>query len=129
MMFSVPDRLPIAESADTVCILNKGRLVAQGPIEQIMSDSEETAYSVTIDGDADGARERLLKEAWVSGVSISDGGASLTVSVTDADQAELKLQRLLLRDKNLIVREFTQKSASLEEAFVDLVEGDADDLD
>jgi ABC-2 type transport system ATP-binding protein len=113
--------------SDTVCILNEGRVIAQGPIGDVLSGGTDTAYSVTIDGDADSTRSRLLEEQWVSEVLVSDGGTKLRVTVTDADIAQAKLQRLLLADQNLIVKEFTRTSANLEDVFVGLIEGETHD--
>ena len=54
-----------------------------------------------------------------------DGGAEsarLRIAVNDVGTAEARLQRVLLEDETLVVKEFSRPSASLEDIFVDLVE-------
>lgn len=109
--------------SDNVCILDKGRVIAQGPIGEILHESTDITYSVTIDGDAVSARSRLLEQHWISEVVVSERGTSLRVSVSDPDLAQARLQRVLLADENLIVKEFRQMTANLEDVFVDLVGG------
>ena len=113
--------------SDTVCILRKGRVVAQGPIGEILRGGTDIVYSVMIDGDAQSARSMLLEQPWVSEVVVSDGGTKLSVTVTDSDVAQARLQRLLLSDEDMIVKEFAPISANLEDVFVELVEGDVHD--
>jgi ABC-2 type transport system ATP-binding protein len=109
--------------SDNVCILKQGRVVAQGSIDEILSGGAENSFSVIIDGDAESARSRLLSQTWVSDAAISDGGSKLVVTVTDPDAAQAHLQRILLADETLIVKEFKRSSVNLESVFVSLVEG------
>ncbi len=113
--------------SDRVCILKKGRVAAQGAIDEILSDGSDTSYSVVIDGDAESARTRLVAQEWVSDVTLLDGGSRLVVTVTDSDAAQAQLQRVLLGDDNLIVKEFKRSSVDLESVFVGLVEGGSND--
>jgi ABC-2 type transport system ATP-binding protein len=112
--------------SDSVCILNRGRVVAQGPIDEVLADGSDTSYSVAIEGDANSARARLMAQGWVSDVAVLEGGSKLMVAVTDADAAQAQLQRVLLTDEALIVKEFRRSSVDLESVFVDLVEGGSD---
>jgi ABC-2 type transport system ATP-binding protein len=112
--------------SDHVCILKKGRVVAQGSIDEVLTGGADTSYWATIVGDAEAARARLLAQEWVSGVTVAEGGSRLVVSVTDTDAAEARLQRLLLADEALIVKEFKRSSIDLESVFVDLVEGESE---
>ena len=115
--------------SDTVCILNKGEIAAQGPIAEVLAKDSGTVYSVEVQGDVERAREALLAEAWVDDVRISGDGAVsvLRVSVSDAETAESRLQRVLLTDEALVVREFRRETADLEDVFVSLVEASRDD--
>ena len=45
--------------SDTVVILNKGKLVAQGPIEELLAGSEGVIYIVHLKGDVEGAASRV----------------------------------------------------------------------
>ena len=115
--------------SDTVCILNHGKIVAQGPIGTILEGGAASSYSVEVQGDAERARSALLAQAWVDDVAVDgDGdGARLTIAVSDTDTAEAQIQRVLLSDDALVVREFRRNRASLEDVFVDLVQGEGDD--
>ena len=115
--------------SDTVCILNKGAIAAQGPISQLLAGSTGTTFSVELQGDADRARTALLEQTWVDDATVLRGpdSATLRVSVTDAEIAETQLQRLLLADDKLVIRRFTLEKAGLEDVFVALVEGGEDD--
>ena len=115
--------------SDTVCILNKGEIAAQGPIGEVLATDSGTVYSVEVQGDVERAKTALLAEAWVSDVRISGDGAVsvLRVSVSDAEAAESRLQRVLLSDESLVVREFRQQTADLEDVFVGLIEASRSD--
>jgi ABC-2 type transport system ATP-binding protein len=117
--------------SDTVCILNKGEIAAQGPIGQLLSGGAGITYSVEVQGDVERARNALLGQPWVEDVAVSAGAdsATLRVTVTDATAAEAHLQRVLLADGSLVVRQFTRKAVDLEDLFVQLVEGGGHDGD
>ncbi|HET7087672.1 MAG TPA: ABC transporter ATP-binding protein [Anaerolineae bacterium] len=111
--------------SDTVAILNKGRLVAQAPIEQLLVGSEGTVYTVVVKGDGERARDHVASQPWVKSVSVapSNGLTTWTVSVNDEQIAESQLLRLALSDENLVVTEFGRKKHDLEEIFLNIVEG------
>jgi len=116
--------------SDMVCILNKGQVISQGPIDEVLSIGTDSIFTVEIEGDVEGARTALLGQPWVDQVAVDGNGASarLRITVNDPTAAETRLQRVLLEDEALIVKEFARHSASLEEVFVDLVEeGSMDD--
>ncbi|HET6474613.1 MAG TPA: ABC transporter ATP-binding protein [Thermoleophilia bacterium] len=115
--------------SDTVCILNKGVVAAQGPIGQLLSGGTGIAFAVDVQGDVDRAKAALLGQRWVEDVVVSRGpeAATLRVTVTDAETAEAQLQRVLLADDGLVIRHFTRETADLEAVFVRLVEGGGDD--
>jgi len=111
--------------SDTVVILNKGALVAQGPIEELLARGEGNVYTVTIKGDVDGARQRLSTQSWVTGIQeISrNGSTAWNVSVTDPATAEAQLLRLLLADEQMTVTEFLRKQHGLEDIFMQVIAG------
>ncbi|MGA7689197.1 MAG: ABC transporter ATP-binding protein [Jiangellales bacterium] len=116
--------------SDRVCILKDGRLLRQGPLDEVLAGGSESAFTVVIEGDVERARTALLDEPWIERVDVDGGGTSarLRVLVSDAEVAAARLQRVLLCDENLVVREFTRPATSLEDVFVGLVEdGPADD--
>jgi ABC-2 type transport system ATP-binding protein len=116
--------------SDMVCILKDGRLVAQGPLDEVLASGAESVFTVVVEGDLERARAALLDQAWVASVAVDGGGSSarVRITVTDVDAAAARLQRVLLADDDLIIREFTRPATSLEDVFVDLVQEDDADV-
>lgn len=112
--------------SDTVAILNHGRLIAQAPIEQLMSGNDGIVYSLSVKGDGKSAHQNILGHPWVASVTVesTDADTTLNVKVTDERQAEAELLRLVLADANTVVTEFGRRKHNLEEIFLEIVEGD-----
>jgi ABC-2 type transport system ATP-binding protein len=112
--------------SDTVAILNHGKLVALAPIEELLTGSRGTIYSLVIEGDAGAAQERVRSQTWVADIEVmtGDGETTWQVAVTDEAAAKDQLLRLVLSDEQVTVTHFGQKTYALEEIFMDIVEGD-----
>jgi ABC-2 type transport system ATP-binding protein len=112
--------------SDTVAILNRGRLIAQAPIEELMSGTDGIVYSLTVRGDGKAAQSCIAGKPWVSSVKLvsSNGSASMQVKVTNEKIAEAELLRLVLSDPQTTVTEFGRKKHNLEEVFLEIVSGD-----
>lgn len=125
--------------SDAVAILKNGRLVAQAPIEDLLTGGTGSAavYELVLrDGSADqggagldGARERLRAAPWVSSLeeASENGRTRWLVGVTDEEAAEESLLRLVLDGRGVKVASFGRKRQSLEEVFMGLVEGGSGD--
>lgn len=113
--------------SDTVAILNDGERVAQAPIERLLAGSGGAAYDVTVRGDAEAVRRRLLAQPWVEEARVLplDGVADVRVGVTDERAAEQDLLRVVLVDPAVEVVRFGQARSQLEDVFVELVEAGA----
>jgi ABC-2 type transport system ATP-binding protein len=113
--------------SDTVVILNKGRLVAQGPIEELLAGSEGVVYLIHLKGDVERASEQIKALPWVTGIKTGQHGEETTwqVSVTDAAAAENELLKLLVNSP-LVVTEFRRKQYELEDIFMQVIEGGKD---
>jgi ABC-2 type transport system ATP-binding protein len=112
--------------SDTVAILNKGQLIAQAPIEQLLAGgSGATIYVLALKGDAAEAQQRVAAQPWVAALqaTTSDSHSEWQVSVTDEAAAEDQLLRLVLASSQLRVTEFGRKKYELEEVFLSMVEG------
>jgi ABC-2 type transport system ATP-binding protein len=112
--------------SDTVAILNKGQLVSQAPIEQLLSGgSGSTIYTMALKGDPARAQQRVAAQPWVSNITATPANTHTAwqVTVTDEAAAEEQLLRLVLADDQVNVLEFGRKKYELEEVFLDLVEG------
>lgn len=112
--------------SDSVAILNHGRLIAQAPIEELMSGTDGIVYSLTVRGDGRIAQDCIAGQPWVSSVTLasSNGSTSMQVKVTDEKIAEDQLLRLALSDPQTTVTEFGRKKHNLEEVFLEIVSGD-----
>jgi len=110
--------------SDTVVILNKGALVAQGPIEELLAGSEGVVYIVHLRGEVEAARNQLLSQPWVSGISTGQHNGEITwqVSVSDPQAAEEQLIKLLVNSP-VVVTEFRRKQYDLEDIFMKVVTG------
>jgi len=117
----------VQKVSDTVAILNKGVLVAEGPIEELLAGKEGIIYLVHLKGDADTAVNLVKSQPWVSGVKTGVHGdeTTLQVSVSDPDAAENQLLKLLV-DSPAVVTEFRLKQYELEDIFMQVVEGGQD---
>ena len=111
--------------SDTVVILNKGQLVAEGPIENLLSGGEGVAYIIHLRGQVEEARKQLLSQPWVNGIvdGQHNGDIAWQVSVSDPQTAEAQLFRLLANCP-IEVTEFRRRRYELEDIFIKVVEGE-----
>ena len=110
--------------SDMVVILNRGELVTEAPIEELLKGTGSIIYSIIIKGDANEAHARVSAQPWVSAIDVVSGENQTVwqVSVTDEKTAEAKLLGLI-SDDNTIVAEFGRKKYELEEIFMNIVAG------
>ena len=110
--------------SDTVVILNKGELVAEGPIEELLAGSEGVIYIIHLKGDAEAALKMVQSLPWVSGIKTSQHNEESIwqLSVTDPEAAEINLLKLLVNGP-VVVNEFRRKQYDLEDVFMQVIEG------
>jgi ABC-2 type transport system ATP-binding protein len=113
--------------SDRVAILNRGELVAQGPIETLLAGNGDLVFTLRLAGNTDGAYERIKDQPWVADVVASrrNGYLAWRVAVTDEAQARHQLLRLVLAEEDVDVLQFGQEQAELEQVFMDLVQEQA----
>ena len=109
--------------SDTVVILNKGALVAQGPIEEILAWGQAIVFALTIRGDYAAVESHLRSQPWVTGLETlsKNGSVSWHIRVSDIDQAETQLVPLALASGATAICDFGRKTQNLEEAFLGIV--------
>jgi ABC-2 type transport system ATP-binding protein len=110
--------------SDTVAILNRGHLVAEAPIQELLDGNNAApVYQVEIKGDTGQAHRRVAEQSWVQsiGVETNNGSSTWQVSVNDDDVAEENLLRLILEDRELRVKNFGRRTFNLEEVFLNMV--------
>jgi ABC-2 type transport system ATP-binding protein len=116
--------------SDRVVILDRGRLIAQGRIEELLSGNRDI-FNLTVRGDGSPVLAKLLSVPWVKKVEVerdhldsnSRRTTKLAIHVTDARTAEVELLRLAMSNPATIVTQFDRSTQSLEDIFVNLVEG------
>jgi ABC-2 type transport system ATP-binding protein len=116
--------------SDRVVILEQGRLIAQGRIEELLSGNRNV-FNLTVRGDGSSVLTKLLSVPWVKKVDVerdipnstNHRIAKLEIHVTDADAAEVELLRIAISDPATIVTQFDRSIQNLEDIFVNLVEG------
>jgi ABC-2 type transport system ATP-binding protein len=115
--------------SDTVAILSHGRLIAQAPIDELLTGDGAAVYSLVVKGEGASTRERLVRQPWVKSVTMNpvNGTTELEVTTTNESTAEARLLRMALDEPGIIVTEFGRHKYDLEEIFVQLVEGGSPD--
>ena len=118
----------VQQVSDSVAILNHGELVAQAPLQELLTGSEGTIYMIVMEGDTGAAQARLESLPWVTGIKVTSQEAQTTwqVSVTDEAAAKSELFRMLVCDEHVNVLEFGRKKYELEDVFLSIVEGGRD---
>jgi ABC-2 type transport system ATP-binding protein len=109
--------------SDTVVILNKGALVAQGPIEELLAGGQAAIFTLTVKGDSASVEARLRSQPWVTGIEAisKNGSIRWRIRVSDPVTAEAQLVPLALAGGGVIVSEFGCKTQSLEDVFLSIV--------
>ncbi len=117
----------VQKVSDTVAILNKGQLIAQGPIKNILKTKEDASiFNVKVQGDISKVKRHLILQKWISNVDITqlgdNGDYQLGITVSDDECAQKNLIRELM-NLGLIICEFQRQEYELEEIFMKLIEG------
>ena len=110
--------------SDTVAIIRDGVIIAQGPIEAMVTGREGTTYRLELTGDTSGVEEDLRRQPWVTAVdrTTADGRTVLHVGVPDEQTADQQLLRAVVAHPDVTVLFYGRQRYELEDAFVQLVE-------
>jgi len=106
---------------DTVAILNRGRMVAQAPMDELKQRYSKQKILVEVTGGAEALATAIAGSAWASSVSLGPGGV-IEIAVSDLAAAQHAIPVLLSRQGAGIER-LTVEELDLEEVFVQLVDG------
>jgi ABC-2 type transport system ATP-binding protein len=115
--------------SDRVVILDRGRLIAQGRIEELLSGNRDI-FNLTLRGNGSAVLAKLLSVPWVKKVEVDQDVSNsknlnttkLEIHVTDTHTAEMELLRLVMANPETIVTQFDRSTQNLEDIFVNLVE-------
>ena len=115
--------------SDTVAILNNGKVVANGPIDQILNSQEGVIYNLKAKGFDDTFKQRISQIPWVTHVQSGkvNGTQAWDISINDEQAAEKDLLRMVLQNSEITVTEFSRKTYELEDIFMEIVKGDNGD--
>jgi len=106
---------------DTVAILDRGKVVAHGPIGEVKARYGAQKIVVEVEDGADWLADQARGAAWASGVTVLPDGA-LEIAVSDAGAARRELPALVA-SRGLALRRMEAGEVDLEEVFVELVGG------
>jgi ABC-2 type transport system ATP-binding protein len=113
--------------SDTVCILNRGELVAEAPIQELLAGSGKVLFRLQTRGVIEQIQSLITSQPWVTGVKVeqSDGRMEWQVTVDDANAAEDQLLGLAMTAPGVKVTSFCQSKFDLEDVFMNLVGGNS----
>jgi len=109
----------VQEVCDTVGVLDHGRLLFQGPLDELLVGAAGPRYVVRLRGPVDHVAHALRKHPWVT--HVETGPEELTVGVTALEYAEAELPRALAAADALVVS-FGPEELTLERAFLALTQ-------
>ncbi len=111
--------------SDMVAIMKSGELLVQAPIDQLLADTDQITYVLTLKGPTSAAYTRVMQQPWVSHITAFEENNQTRwhVLVNDENVAQTQLLPLVSADGQVSVVEFGRSKHELEEIFVNLVEG------
>ncbi|MBD3211411.1 MAG: ATP-binding cassette domain-containing protein [Candidatus Lokiarchaeota archaeon] len=117
--------------SDTVAILNKGKLVAQGPIEELLAGSEGVVYVIKTKNSSEIIREKMIDLPWITNIQISQerGQYVWLVNVNSEEKAEEQLLRTILSDKSIRITEYRKQKFELEDIFLKVIKEDENEFE
>jgi ABC-2 type transport system ATP-binding protein len=111
----------LSEICDAVAVIEKGKILATGTIEEIMTGlREHRVLSVKLRGDKDGAMRFLLEQPGVA--RVLDANDRLQLEFTGDDTAQVALLGRLV-GAGFPVLEFNAEGAGLEDVFMRITAG------
>lgn len=108
----------VQEVCDTVGVMQRGRLIYQGSLEDLLTGRATPTYLVRLRGDEGPARVEFEREAWVTSVEVVAPG-ELRLHVADLGVAERETSAVLARAGARVIS-LQPEAASLEQAFLEL---------
>ncbi len=109
--------------SDQVAIVNRGELVRQASVAELLAGTGDVTYSVTVAGNTQRAYSRIAQLPWVSGIDASRDGERdfWQVRVTDDAAARDQLVTWLVAS-GLNVSNFSRNERTLEDVFIHMIE-------
>ncbi|MCX6655670.1 MAG: hypothetical protein NTY03_11220 [Candidatus Bathyarchaeota archaeon] len=65
-----------------MAILNKGTLLAEAPISELLKGPGASVFCITVKGDYQGLCDRIVALPWVTGVNVVNGARAMSLKRT-----------------------------------------------
>jgi ABC-2 type transport system ATP-binding protein len=122
VFFSTHILADVERVCDTVAILDRGRVVAQAPIDELKARYGQQKVVVEVTCGADQLAEQIRRQSWAAAVARGPNG-SIEITVTDAGPAQQQIPAMIA-DLQLRLSRMEAGEMGLEEVFVELVGGE-----
>ncbi len=111
----------LAEMCDVVAVIERGRILATGPVQEILEGvRQRRILSIRLAGAYEGAERFLLEQPGVS--KVHEANRRLQFEFTGGDDEQVSLVSRLV-GAGFPVLEFSAHSAGLEDLFIEITEG------
>src|ERR1035438_3461495 len=122
VFFSTHILSDVERVCDTVAILDQGRVVAHGPINELKARYGVQKVVVEVTSDGDELAEEIGRQSWATAVARgSEGAIEITVADMSAAQREIPA---MVAARNTGMSRMEAGEMGLEEVFVELVGGE-----
>ena len=110
---------------DRVAIISRGRMVTTGSIDELRSRHQESAFEIEFEEDPGPMALKLAGVPWVNSMEgVQEGTRKVfRVQVNDIETAKRELPRLVY-ESGLTLLRYELASASLEDVFIEIMEGE-----
>jgi ABC-2 type transport system ATP-binding protein len=114
----------LAEMCSSICVMNRGQLLASGPVDEVrrLLGRAERTLTVTVLEQDDVAAEWIAGQAGVTNLQRAGERISFTYSGTHEEQAAL-LSGLIAQQLRVTV--FGEQKSTFEEILIDVAEGNS----
>lgn len=119
VFFSTHILADVERVCDTVAILDRGRVVAQAPIDDLLARYGVQKIVVEVTTRADELVRQLERQEWVTAIARGSDGA-IEVTVRDLPRAQREIPAMVVVNRMALSR-FEVGAMGLEEVFVELV--------
>jgi ABC-2 type transport system ATP-binding protein len=123
VFFSTHILADIERVCDTVAILDKGRVVAQAPIDELKARYGASKVVLEVTSGADELASALAGAPWASAVTHEENG-TIALKVSDEAAAQREIPAMVA-ERGLGLKRLEAGEMGLEEVFVELVGGGA----
>jgi ABC-2 type transport system ATP-binding protein len=122
VFFSTHILADVERVCDTVAILDRGRLVAQAPIDELKARYGASKVIVEVEDGAEALSAAIGAEPWASSVEHTENG-TIEVTVSDTTAAKRAIPAMVAA-RGLALTRMEAGEMGLEEVFVELVGGE-----